>query len=248
MPFQCVAHLDFKFEELAQQLSKLSVAPGYDDGSYGPVFVRLAWHASGTYDQGSKTGGSDGATMRFAPEATDDANAGLDIPRKVLEKAKPDWLSLADLWILASYVFIEESGGPAMRFEPGRTDFKDEQAAKKHIPPNGRLPDAGISYTDKQKVIGHIKDVFSKQMGFDDVETVALCAGGHAYGRCHKDRSGFNGPWQTRPTKFTNIYVKRLLKDKWAEVNSKGLVCPVSGKDGGKCPILPSANNGRQQY
>lgn len=50
----------------------------WDDGSLGPVFVRLAWHASGTYDKNTKTGGSDGATMRFNPEKTDGANAGLN--------------------------------------------------------------------------------------------------------------------------------------------------------------------------
>ena len=48
----------------------------YDDGSIGPVLVRLAWHASGTYDTTTKTGGSDGATMRFTPEAAFGANAG----------------------------------------------------------------------------------------------------------------------------------------------------------------------------
>ena len=49
----------------------------YDDGSLGPVFVRLAWHASGTYDVFSKTGGSNGATMRFHPECDHGANAGV---------------------------------------------------------------------------------------------------------------------------------------------------------------------------
>lgn len=41
----------------------------YDDGSYGPTLVRLAWHCSGTYDKNTNTGGSNGATMRFAPES-----------------------------------------------------------------------------------------------------------------------------------------------------------------------------------
>jgi cytochrome c peroxidase len=44
--------------------------PDYDDGSYGPVLIRLAWHAAGTYDKHTKTGGSDGATMRFHPEVS----------------------------------------------------------------------------------------------------------------------------------------------------------------------------------
>ena len=53
--------------------------PGYDDGSLGPLFVRLAWHASGTYDKATNTGGSNGSTMRFKPELSDGANAGLDL-------------------------------------------------------------------------------------------------------------------------------------------------------------------------
>lgn len=78
----------------------------YDDGSYGPVFVRLAWHAAGTYDKKSGTGGSNGATMRHAAEAGHGANAGLDVARKVLErvKAKHPGLSYADLWSLAGVV------------------------------------------------------------------------------------------------------------------------------------------------
>lgn len=59
--------------------------PGYDDGSIGPILVRLAWHASGTYDKVTKTGGSNGATMRFAPESTDGANAGLENARLVVQ-------------------------------------------------------------------------------------------------------------------------------------------------------------------
>ncbi len=50
--------------------------PEHDDGSYGPLLVRLAWHASGTFDARSGTGGSNGATMRFAPESAWGANAG----------------------------------------------------------------------------------------------------------------------------------------------------------------------------
>jgi cytochrome c peroxidase len=60
----------------------------YDDGSYGPVLVRLAWHASGTYDVATGTGGSNGATMRFAPEGDHGANAGLKHARDFLEPVK----------------------------------------------------------------------------------------------------------------------------------------------------------------
>lgn len=60
----------------------------YDDGSYGPVLVRLAWHASGTYDAATGTGGSNGATMRFAPEGDHGANSGLKHARDFLEPVK----------------------------------------------------------------------------------------------------------------------------------------------------------------
>ena len=68
--------------------SRLEEKDDYDDGSYGPVLVRLAWHASGTYDKETKTGGSNGATMRFAPEGDHGANAGLKHARDFLEPVK----------------------------------------------------------------------------------------------------------------------------------------------------------------
>ena len=60
----------------------------YDDGSYGPVLVRLAWHASGTYDEMTGTGGSNGATMRFPPEGDHGANSGLKAARDFLAPVK----------------------------------------------------------------------------------------------------------------------------------------------------------------
>jgi cytochrome c peroxidase len=68
--------------------SRLEEKDDYDDGSYGPVLLRLAWHASGTYDAATKTGGSNGATMRFAPESEHGANAGLKSARDFLEPVK----------------------------------------------------------------------------------------------------------------------------------------------------------------
>jgi len=177
----------------------------YDDGSYGPVLVRLAWHASGTYDKKDNTGGSDGSTMRFSSEANDGANAGLDVARKILDKVKekhPD-ISHADLWILASYVALEEMGGPHIEFKPGRIDAKDDKVC----PTNGRLPDAS-------KGAQHIRDVFYR-MGFDDQEIVALVGGGHALGRAHKSRSGYDGPWTRAPTTFANEFFKELFDEEW---------------------------------
>ncbi|KAJ3125673.1 heme peroxidase [Nowakowskiella sp. JEL0407] len=183
----------------------------YDDGSYGPVLVRLAWHASGTFDKSSQTGGSNGATMRYGPEASDGANAGLDVARKLLEPIKKEFpeLSYADLWTLAGVVAIQEMGGPVVPWRAGRTDAVSEAAC----PPQGRLPDAA-------KDQNHVRAVFSR-MGFTDQEIVAL-VGAHALGRCHTDRSGFDGPWTFSPTTFTNDYFKRLVGEKWVEKKWKG--------------------------
>lgn len=73
------------YDEVA---SRLEEKDDYDDGSYGPVLLRLAWHASGTFDKETGTGGSNGATMRFAPEGDHGANAGLVAARDFLEPVK----------------------------------------------------------------------------------------------------------------------------------------------------------------
>lgn len=79
------------------------------DGSYGPVLVRLAWHCSGTYDKNTGNGGSNGATMRFAPEANHGANAGLIHARNKLEPIKQKFpqISYSDLWTLAGVVAVQ---------------------------------------------------------------------------------------------------------------------------------------------
>ncbi|KAI9179659.1 heme peroxidase [Blastocladiella emersonii ATCC 22665] len=198
------------YQKVAQDIAAILDKPGYDDGSIGPVLVRLAWHASGTYDRKTKTGGSDGATMRFKPEATDGANAGLEHARAFLEpiKAKHPWISYADLWTLGGVAAIEAMGGPRIPWTPGRTD-KDERTVKAtEIPPNGRLPDAAQGAS-------HVRDVFYR-MGFTDREIVALL-GAHSLGRCHTDRSGYDGPWTYTPTRFSNQYFKLLLSTKWVE-------------------------------
>ncbi|KAI2468099.1 heme peroxidase [Annulohypoxylon bovei var. microspora] len=175
----------------------------YDDGSYGPVLLRLAWHASGTYDLATGTGGSNGATMRFAPEGDHGANAGLKNARDFLEpvKAKFPWISYSDLWIIGGVAAVQEMQGPTIPFRPGR---RDGDAAA--CTPDGRLPDAAQGGD-------HLRNIFYR-MGFNDQEIVAL-AGAHALGRCHTDRSGFEGPWTFSPTVLTNDYYTLLLDEKW---------------------------------
>ncbi|KAJ3338530.1 heme peroxidase [Kappamyces sp. JEL0680] len=182
----------------------------YDDGSYGPILVRLAWHAAGTYDKTTGTGGSHGATMRFNPESGHGANAGLSIARDVLEPIKKKFpkISYADLWSLAGVAALQEMGGPTIKWRPGRADLTAE-----FVTPDGRLPDA--SQTQK-----HLRDVFYR-MGFNDQEIVALC-GAHALGRCHTDRSGYTGPWTFSPTTLSNDYYKLLLSERWNQKKWNG--------------------------
>lgn len=187
----------------------------YDDGSYGPVFVRLAWHNAGTYDKTSKTGGSEGAGMRYSNEASWGANAGLDVARARLEpiKARFPGVSYSDLWSFAGTVAMEEMGGPEFKWRPGRKDLESGPSPL----PDGRLPDAdGRDKTDKPA--DHLRDIFYR-MGFNDQEIVAL-SGAHALGRCHTDRSGFWGPWTRAPTTFSNEYFKLLIDERWSKKRS----------------------------
>jgi len=221
------------WNKVRKDISDILDEDEYDDGSIGPVLVRLAWHASGTYDAASKTGGSDGATMRFTPEAGHGANAGLAEARKRLEpiKAKNPEASVADIWILASIVAIEEMGGPKVPFRPGRTD----KGSGEWCPPDGRLPAADSG--TKPGNIHHVREVFYR-MGLNDQEIVALL-GAHALGRCHTDRSGYTGPWTRAPTTFSNEYFRLLSEVKWVKKNWKGPM-QYENADGGDLMMLPT--------
>ncbi|EIW79236.1 cytochrome c peroxidase [Coniophora puteana RWD-64-598 SS2] len=175
----------------------------YDDGSYGPVLLRLAWHASGTYDKETGTGGSNYATMRFEPEALHGANNGLNLARGLMEKVKQEfsWISYGDLWTLGGVVAVQEMGGPKIPWRPGRIDGFAKDAT-----PDGRLPDASQGSS-------HVRNIFYR-MGFNDQEIVAL-VGAHALGRCHTSRSGYEGPWTFSPTTFTNDFYKLLFDETW---------------------------------
>lgn len=115
--------------------------------------------------------------------------------------AKFPWITYSDLWILAGVCAIQEMQGPMIPYRPGRSD-RDVQACT----PDGRLPDA-------TKGADHLRNIFNR-MGFNDQEIVAL-SGAHALGRCHTDRSGFDGPWTFSPTILTNDYYRLLMEEKW---------------------------------
>ncbi|KAL9258887.1 L-ascorbate peroxidase, cytosolic-like protein [Drosera capensis] len=191
-----------------------------------PIILRLAWHSAGTFDVKSKTGGPFG-TIKHPDELAHGANNGLDIAVRLLEPIKEQFpiLSYADFYQLAGIVAVEVTGGPEIPFHPGRPD-------KTEPPPEGRLPDATkgeFLFVSIQQFIrsctDHLRDVFG-HMGLSDQDIVAL-SGGHIrwshiafshvglnpiQGRCHKERSGFEGAWTPNPLVFDNSYFKILLK------------------------------------
>mmetsp|Transcript_12686 Transcript_12686/g.23560 ORF Transcript_12686/g.23560 Transcript_12686/m.23560 type:complete len:348 (+) Transcript_12686:831-1874(+) len=197
----------------------------YDDGSYAPVLIRLGWHSSGTFDpKASLKGGSSNAGMRFKTESSDPENAGLAVARDLLMPIKEKYpeVSFSDLWILAAFVALEHTGGPVIDFTPGRKDGTETTAIKP-----GRLPEAehgldeGLDAEGRikgwEKLAAHIRDVFTR-MGFTEQETVALVCGGHVYGRCHREYSGYAGAWVENPTEFSNEYAADLIEDEWMYV------------------------------
>jgi len=180
----------------------------HDDGSWGPILVRLAWHASGTFDKSDGSGGCNGAMMRSKPESEDPENKGLEVARAKLDVLVAKYkgsVTTADLWVFASYIAIEAMGGPYIRFARGRTDEKKHSLCPAH----GRLPDANGDGK-------HIRAIFNR-MGFEDREIVVLIGGGHVLGRCHKESSGFDGPWVDHPTQFSNEYFEELFENEWEE-------------------------------
>lgn len=105
-----------------------------------------------------------------------------------------------------------------------------DASAESACTPDGRLPDAS-------KKADHLRAVFYR-MGFNDQEIVAL-VGAHAVGRCHTDRSGFDGPWTRAPTTFSNEYFRLLLEEKWVEKAWKGPRQFVDAKSG-ELMMLPA--------
>jgi catalase (peroxidase I) len=171
--------------------------------------------------------GCPNAAMRFTDggEGAFGANAGLPtVALSLLSPATdkyvvPGSISNADLWALAANVAIESMGGPAVPTRFGRADAPSSGASVEGQV--GRLPDG-------DKGVDHLRDIFHPK-GFTDKDIVAL-SGAHTVGRCHADRSGFDGPWTEEPLKFDNSYYAEMLaKEYVAETTAKG--CPQN-----RCP------------
>nr|CAD1841959.1 unnamed protein product [Ananas comosus var. bracteatus] len=180
-----------------------------------PLMLRLAWHSAGTYDVKTKTGVRSGRcgtllSWHTAPITASTSPLGSwsrsrssshPLLRRLLSGSpspSPFPFRFRCYWIytyLAGVVAVEVTGGPEIPFHPGRED-------KPEPPEEGRLPDA-------TKGSDHLRDVFG-HMGLSDQDIVAL-SGGHTLGRCHKERSGFEGAWTSNPLFFDNSYFKELL-------------------------------------
>jgi catalase-peroxidase len=184
-----------------------------DYGHYGPLFIRMAWHAAGTYRIGDGRGGAGAGQQRFAPVNSWPDNANLDKARRLLWPIKQKYgrkISWADLMILAGNVALESMGFKTFGFGGGRADVW-EPAEDIYWGPEGKwLADErysgdrdlqnplaavqmGLIYVNPEGPNGKpdpvaaardIRETF-RRMAMNDEETVALIAGGHTFGKTH---------------------------------------------------------------
>jgi len=196
-----------------QKIDILELLQGHS--AWATSMFRLSWHDAGTYCKYCSIRGGPHANMRFPQVAADPADAGLDVPRNRLAKVYALYqynITLADFWQFAAVVCIEFMTGPHVPFRPGRIDLDETQ----NTPPD-RLPDAAFGFPDFKVTATYLKDIFYR-MGFNDQEIVAL-SGGHTIGECHKQYSGFDGPWTNTPTVFDNSYFIEIVNWNWVVTN-----------------------------
>jgi len=213
--------LAYNHSDVKADIRTILLNPKADDGNYGPFLIRLAWHCAGTYRRTDGRGGCDGARIRFDPERTWADNAGL-IPGPhadpktmaaldLLAPTKKKYgnnLSWGDLIVLAGSTAIEEMNGPQIDFCGGRVDVYEGYSIEE-LDVNMIYVNAGDTSADD------VREKFDK-MDMNDQETVALIGGGHAFGRCHASRSGFDGQWTTNPSMFSNEWFTLITEQEYA--------------------------------
>ena len=195
-----------------------------DYGHYGPFFIRMTWHAAGTYRTSDGRGGGGTGDQRFAPLNSWPDNGNLDKARRLLWPVKQKYgnkISWADLFILTGNVAIESMGGKTFGFSGGRPDIwsppediywgkENEWLENKRYTGDRELEmplgavQMGLIYVNPQGPDGNpdplasakdIRETFAR-MAMNDEETVALTAGGHTFGKAHgaSDPDEYVGP------------------------------------------------------
>ncbi len=185
-----------------------------DYGHYGPFFIRMTWHAAGTYRIGDGRGGAGTGAQRFAPLNSWPDNGNLDKARRLLWPIKQKYgnqISWADLLVLTGIVAIESMGGPVFGFGGGRPDIWHPEediywGAEDEWLGDNRYGDTrqdldnplaavqmGLIYVNPEGPNANPDPLLSAQdiretfgrMAMNDEETVALTAGGHTFGKAH---------------------------------------------------------------
>jgi catalase-peroxidase len=183
-----------------------------DWGHYGPLFIRMSWHAAGTYRVADGRGGAGGGQHRFEPLNSWPDNANLDKARRLLWPVKQKYgraISWADLMVLAGTVAMEDMGFETFGFAGGRADDWEpdlvywgpeaDMLGRERYDEQGRLANPlaatqmGLIYVNPEGPGGNpdplaaaeqIRESFGR-MAMNDEETVALIAGGHTFGKLH---------------------------------------------------------------